>query len=344
MSQKNKERKIQSQSFFVQSRSLLSFFFPILMIIFWGAGTASSQEIRHPIESRDEIFAVHFKDNKTGWVVGNKGLIAATVDGGQTWEKEETVTKNALNALVFVDNEGWVVGQKGTILHSEDGGKHWEKQGSNTEFSLMGVFFLDKQRGVATGETGVMLHTEDGGKTWANSNSDLATCMPVKLIEQGVTCINFYAVFFLDETHGWIVGDHGAILFSSNGGKDWGVVSIGNFPNLYSVYFRDDLNGWAAGQNGLLLHTVDGGKTWEKAETGTEENLYRVCMKEDFWVVTGDNGTLLQSNDGKIWEKPKIDLGVPPPWIIDVSILGSASSHKSVVLVGENVTKTVYLK
>jgi len=269
------------------------------MIIFLVAGTASPQEIRLPIERRDQIFAVHFKDNKTGWVVGNQGLIATTIDGGQTWKRGEAVTKNALYALAFADDEGWVVGQEGTILHSEDGGKHWKKQKSNTEFSLMGVSFLDKQRGVATGETGVVLHTEDGGKTWAKSNLDMVTCIPEKLVEQGVTCLNFYGLFFLDENHGWIVGDHGVILFSSNGGKDWGVVSVGDFPNLYSVYFRDNLEGWAAGQNGLLLHTVDGGKRWEKCETDTEKNLNKVCMKEDFLVVAGDNGTLLQSKGGK---------------------------------------------
>lgn len=344
MSQKDKEIKTQSQSSFVQSRSLLYFFFPILMIIFLGVGIASPQEIRLPIEPRDQIFAVHFKDNKTGWVVGNKGLIATTVDGGQTWKREEKVTENALFALAFVDNGGWVVGQKGTILHSSDGGRKWQRQESNCEFSLMGVSFLDKQRGVAIGEVGTILTTEDGGKSWEKNSLDLASILPEDLQERGVMSLNFYAVFFLDSSHGWIVGDNGVILFSSNGGKDWGVVSIGNFPNLYSVYFRDNLNGWAAGQNGLLLHTVDGGKRWEKCETGTEENLYKVCMKEGFWVVVGDNGTLLQSKDGKNWEKPKVDLGVPPPCIIDVSMLGSNSEEESVVIVGENLIKTIYLK
>lgn len=320
----------------------LFFFFTILALVCKG-GVVFSLEPGPPIERRDEIFAVHFQDEKTGWIVGNKGLMLKTLNGGKNWVRKEKTTEDALYAVSFVDNEGWVVGQKGTILHSNDGGERWESQESKCESSLMGVCFLDKQKGVAIGEGGIILNTEDGGRSWQQNPLDMMSILPESLVERGIMALNFYAVFFLDESHGWIVGDSGVVLFSSDGGRKWEVLGIGLFPNLFSVFFRDDLNGWAAGQNGLLLHTADGGKVWEKLETGTEENLYSICMKEDFGIVVGDNGTVFQSKDGKRWDKVGIELGVPPPCIIDASILGSVSSTKSIIFVGENVIKSLYL-
>ncbi|HLA27167.1 MAG TPA: YCF48-related protein [Syntrophales bacterium] len=296
------------------------------------------------MEKRDQIFAIRFIDDKTGWIVGNRGLMLNTLDGGKTWKKDSPVTEHALYGIAFADGEGWIVGQKGTILHSSDGGKSWQRQESNCEDSLMGVSFLNKQRGVAIGGGGTIVTTENGGKSWEKNPFDVTGFLPDNLLEKGVVTLNFYSVFFLDSSHGWIVGDGGLVLFSSDGGKKWKVYSVGLFSNLFSVFFRDALNGWAAGQNGLLLHTVDGGKRWEKAETGTEDSLYRVCVKENFWVAAGANGALLHSKDGKNWEKSKIDLGVPPPSIIDLSILGTTSSNKLVILVGENRIKTVHLK
>lgn len=314
------------------------------LIVLLNSEIILSNEFTPLIERRDSIFAVQFKDDKTGWVVGNKGLMAHSRDGGQSWVKEKGVTEGALYAITFIDNEGWVVGQQGIILHTGDGGRIWERQESNSKASLMGVFFLDNQRGVAIGEGGTILNTCDGGKIWGKNPLDLASILPETLFERGISSLNFYGVFFLNPSQGWIVGDSGVVLFSSDGGRQWEVVSIGIFPNLFSVFFRDALTGWAVGQNGLLLHTADGGKRWEKLKTATEENLNKVWMKEGFWIVVGDNGTVLQSKDGTSWEKTELELGSPPPCILDLSILGSASSKKSVIFVGENVIKDIYLK
>ncbi|MCL6624904.1 MAG: hypothetical protein K6T17_09855, partial [Fimbriimonadales bacterium] len=61
---------------------------------------------------------------------------------------------------------GWVVGSRGTILHTENGGRNWLKQSSGTQSDLFRVYFRDKKRGWITGSGGLILHTTDGGKTW----------------------------------------------------------------------------------------------------------------------------------------------------------------------------------
>jgi len=59
---------------------------------------------------------------------------------------------------------GWVVGDRGTIRHTVNGGSAWAKQESGTEHHLHSVFFFGPDRGFIVGEQGVFLFTENGGK------------------------------------------------------------------------------------------------------------------------------------------------------------------------------------
>ena len=43
--------------------------------------------------------------------------------------------------------KGWVVGNKGLIMHSIDGGKNWTIQNSNTTSELTSVSFYDSTEG-----------------------------------------------------------------------------------------------------------------------------------------------------------------------------------------------------
>jgi len=65
----------------------------------------------------------------------------------------------------------WVVGEKGTILVTGDGGLTWRRQSPAVTASvgsgLSGVDMLDGQIGWATGAGSTVLATTDGGATWA---------------------------------------------------------------------------------------------------------------------------------------------------------------------------------
>lgn len=63
---------------------------------------------------------------------------------------------------------GWAVGHDGVILHTMDGGRTWQRQdsGNDLETIYLDVLFLDAQRGFAVGAYGKFISTQDGGKTW----------------------------------------------------------------------------------------------------------------------------------------------------------------------------------
>jgi photosystem II stability/assembly factor-like uncharacterized protein len=52
-----------------------------------------------------------------GWIVGANGTIVQTTDGGQTWKRQESPTKNNLMCLFFLSpKQGWAGGDKQTVL------------------------------------------------------------------------------------------------------------------------------------------------------------------------------------------------------------------------------------
>jgi len=72
-------------------------------------------------------------------------------------------------------SEGWVVGDDGFIAHTIDGGDTWDLQASGTGEDLHAVSFLDSQRGYAVGGdiagNQIVLKTTDGGLTWVEETT-----------------------------------------------------------------------------------------------------------------------------------------------------------------------------
>jgi photosystem II stability/assembly factor-like uncharacterized protein len=60
----------------------------------------------------------------TVYIVGENGLIAKSIDQGETWNKQYYSTQVALNDIVFFDYyTGFIVGDRGTILKTTDAGE-----------------------------------------------------------------------------------------------------------------------------------------------------------------------------------------------------------------------------
>ena len=58
-----------------------------------------------------------------GWAVGEHGTIISTIDGGQSWNYQSSMTRDPINIVTFIDeNIGYVAGAWGTILKTTNGG------------------------------------------------------------------------------------------------------------------------------------------------------------------------------------------------------------------------------
>jgi len=119
-----------------------------------------------------------------------------------------------------------------------------------------------------------------------------------------ITSENIHSVVAKGPNNVWIVGNHGIIYHSSDGGKTWTRQESGIEDDLLcEAKFVDEKEGWIVGIKGIILHTSNGGDSWERQESGTEMNLLDLSFvdKRNGWVV-GEMGTILHTEDGgKNW-------------------------------------------
>jgi len=104
------------------------------------------------------LYGVDFFDEKIGWVVGQKGFMAKTADGGKTWTKVKSGTTERLNAVQMVDKDVvYAVGENGTAIGTNDGGKKIVAFRTDTKRDLKDLSFLDKHNGFVVGSVGTVL-------------------------------------------------------------------------------------------------------------------------------------------------------------------------------------------
>jgi hypothetical protein len=124
--------------------------------------------------------SVFFVDPNQGYIIGNEGKVALTMDAGKTWSVITLSTTANLRGIYFCDkNNGWVAGDSGVIFRTQDGGYKWALQKSGITTDLESVWFAHGKRGWATfkkadkGHLGIQ--TFDGGESWKPFNLPCGT-------------------------------------------------------------------------------------------------------------------------------------------------------------------------
>jgi photosystem II stability/assembly factor-like uncharacterized protein len=107
------------------------------------------------------------------------------------------------------------------------------------------------------------------------------------------------------------VGEHGAILRSTDAGANWSPSPSGTRATLTGVAFAPDgRHGWAVGHDALIVATNDGGVSWQRQWQGPslEASLLDVCALSDRQVIAvGAYGLYLATVDGgRSWQERKI--------------------------------------
>ena len=74
------------------------------------------------------------------WLIGISYV--RTQDWSIVSEPDISVTLNDI--FFVSEDEGWVTGDEGTVLHTIDGGTTWELQNSNVTKDLATIFFYDE--------------------------------------------------------------------------------------------------------------------------------------------------------------------------------------------------------
>ncbi|MFN7938476.1 MAG: YCF48-related protein [Bryobacteraceae bacterium] len=134
------------------------------------------------------------------------------------------------------------------------------------------------------------------------SDGNTANFHPVTLPVPG----KLRAIAFPKPGHGFITGDSGVVLETSDAGKTWKPKEVPTKETLTAIHFLGDL-GWIAGYGGAILHTRDAGRTWTAQNSGASISLESIFFTDpEYGWSVGWGGAMIRTTDGgKTWSPIK---------------------------------------
>ncbi|MGQ9708559.1 MAG: glycoside hydrolase family 113 [bacterium] len=241
-------------------------------------------------------------DTMTGYVVGDSGTIIKTTDSGDEWRCYASGTHKDLYAVDFPTRDsGYAVGAGGVILKTNNGFSGCENV--SVPGLLMDYYSVcfpkNTLTGYVVGDSGTILKTTDGGRNWQRVFASLGS----ETLRVRLRSVAFPRGAQSPAAVGYIVGDSGTILKTTNAGDSWyrlpGPVNV----NLNGVDFISPEVGFVVGDRGTLLKTTDGGEQWELFFFRTREwdfNSVAVPDYDSARFIVGTKGIILRAGDA--WE------------------------------------------
>lgn len=118
--------------------------------------------------------------------------------------------------------------------------------------------------------------------------------------------IQYSDIYFVTDQIGWVIGEKGYVLKTTNGATSWAVQSLNSDVSLRSIFFINEQNGWVCGELGSLFRTSNSGTTWTKITLPgitSALNSIHFFSSTHGWIC-GDQGTILATIDGGItWQQ-----------------------------------------
>jgi photosystem II stability/assembly factor-like uncharacterized protein len=143
---------------------------------------------------------------------------------------------------------------------------------------------------------------------------------------------NLFAACFPNDREGWMVGELGRIIRTTDGGATWVRQDAGTKRPFLAMSCLDARTAWIAGKEGIVYATRDGGDTWTKLETKSNRHIFAIGFPTaERGHAVGDYGAMVHTEDGgKSWDVMQVpetvvlpdsalDTGVEPG---DVNLYG----------------------
>ena len=163
------------------------------------------------VPARAMLNGVSFPDAQHGWVAGHDGVILNTVDGGQTWQRQDKGDELETSYLdvLFLDNlHGFAVGAYGKFIRTKNGGKSWQASApSDHDVHYNRITATPGGRLFLAGESGTLLISTDSGETW----------IPSAVPYDG----SLFGYVPVDENTGVVHGLRGHIFSTTDQGATW---------------------------------------------------------------------------------------------------------------------------
>ncbi|HPS61512.1 MAG TPA: YCF48-related protein [Bacteroidales bacterium] len=109
-------------------------------------------------------------------------------------------------------------------------------------------------------------------------------------------------VCFRDPAHGYIAGENGTFLRTTDGGYHWVLTTFLAGQNWKSVAFPSEQTGYMVSADGKIAKTTDGGTTWNVIFEDPARHFTRVrFINPTTGFAIGEPGVILKTTDGNTW-------------------------------------------
>jgi photosystem II stability/assembly factor-like uncharacterized protein len=246
----------------------------------------TKQEWQNPKPEGNNLFSVFFVTEQSGYIIGERGAIVKTTDGGDNWTRLESGTHYALRGSFFTSEDtGYVCGDSGLVMKTTDAGASWTKLITGHILQMNDIAFTSSDTGYACGRTGKIIKTTDGGQTWTALTSG--------------TTRELHRMHFPTADVGYISANNGVLLKTVNAGSSWSIVAgvTAGSHTLKSLFFFTPDTGWVIGSSGLIRKTVDGGANWTSSGSAVFDLKDITFFNSQAGMICGHN-TLMQTTDG----------------------------------------------
>lgn len=137
----------------------------------------------------------------------------------------------------------------------------------------------------------------------ANAPPKSSSQLPGAWMAQNLnTPVDLLDIAFADPSNGWIVGESGTILHTSDGGDTWTTQHSGTDVKLVAIDFASPDDGWAVGAFGTILRTSNGGDTWttQGADVTLGISLAGVSFTDNQsgWAIAERGRVIFRTVDG----------------------------------------------
>jgi len=281
----------------------------------------------------DNLYAVHFVSQTTGWAGGSNGTIMKTTDGGSSWTMQTLPTTSTVLDIEFTSsNTGFLCCGNGKIFKTTNGGDDWVEKDGGGSYALIGMQFRDATNGYAVGGPtigrGVIRKTSDGGETW-NSMETAFGINQLRTVHfftgshgivggadsyihktnnagadwhkaYNTSTGSVFKFFYTSANIGYAISGLGMLLKTTQKDTNWVEIFIPGLPEYSSpnsLYFINDYEGWVALDEGRITHITNGGNDLEVQNTATTNNLMDIFFVDAaHGFAVGNGGVILSTN------------------------------------------------
>lgn len=226
------------------------------------------------------------------WTCKNSGLFRST-NFGADWELKYTAPADISDIAIY-DDTTYISASQGKIFRSYDDKTTWDELNTGFSCNFLNVYMFNNKSVYACGEKGNIYVSTNYGKIWKNTTS--------------FSDKNLFYVKFSSNDYGWIAGEDGVLMKTSDDGATW--VKLNQPLKSFNWIQVDDDKSIYLSIRDSLAYSNDGGASWSIKKMGSSsgiKNKLYFMNKSTVWAFV-DSKFLYKSNDGgSSWTKQSVD-------------------------------------